>query len=65
MLFALSEHVSIHGLLRALTVASAFPAFAEGFNPRALTSPDISACADLTALLVSIHGLLRALTKLG
>ena len=33
-----------------------------GFNPRALTSPDIRVNLRLCHLEVSIHGLLRALT---
>ena len=57
--------VSIHGLLRALTVRCNPRNCQVGFNPRALTSPDSVQRPYSSGIEVSIHGLLRALTKEG
>ena len=55
--------VSIHGLLRALTIRKKDHLDYSGFNPRALTSPDRNGYPVYSDVGVSIHGLLRALTN--
>ena len=56
--------VSIHGLLRALTLYLHGTHLNLSFNPRALTSPDENINGVVIYQLVSIHGLLRALTAI-
>ena len=55
-------YVSIRGLLRALTLSAHIVHNPLGFNPRALTSPDMEKRKTIVPIRVSIRGLLRALT---